>query len=83
MELQTVFARPGEIVLLDGRLPNLSRFIKRTHDSCPNVHIVVASDADSLPEEPLSSIGVHYIPGSVPPRELVKEIRKLGSAGPS
>lgn len=76
MELLTIYARPGEIVLLDAMLPHLARFIERTHAQCPNACIVVASDPDHLPEKLPPSTWAHYITAPLSPAEFA---RKIGS----
>jgi hypothetical protein len=77
MELQTIFARPGEIVLFDALLPNLPRFIERTYARCPDAFIVVAHDADELPEELPRSSQAYYISAPLTPADFVKKIRQL------
>lgn len=48
MELQKIHADPGDVVLFDGMLPNLSRFIQRTRAQSPDAHIIVATDVESF-----------------------------------
>ncbi|MDF7798670.1 hypothetical protein P4C99_04300 [Pontiellaceae bacterium B1224] len=81
LELQSIYAKPGEIVLFDGMLPNLSRFIERTCAQNPEVHVVVATEIDSftVKYEVLLTNGAIYISAPANSDALVKAIQSIGS----
>ncbi len=65
MELQEIFARPGDVVLLDGTLPNLHRFIAKACARCPEAHVIVATDfpSSSIYQAVMNYEGVVYFSG--------------------
>ena len=79
MELQYVAARPDDVVLLDGMLPNLQRFIARTYSRCPGAHIIVVTDVRSFSiyYEVLRHGGATYFSGPMTAEQFVETIREI------
>lgn len=48
MELPAGSMCCGDVVLVDGMLPNLRRFVEHLHDQCPGIHVVVATEERSF-----------------------------------
>jgi len=79
MEVQSVHARPGDVVLLDGMLPNLQRFIERTCAHCPEAHVVIVTDVHSFSiyYEVLHQGGATYFSGPMDAEQFAETIREI------
>ena len=78
MELQAVHARSGDVVLVDGMLPNLRRFISRTLSRCPEAHVIVVTDIYSFAVyyEVLHLGGANYFSGPMDAERFVETIQE-------
>lgn len=79
MELQAFCGRPGDILLLDGMLPRLSRFIQRTCARTPEATVIVATEGDSLPvkHEVMNLDGATYFSGPMSADRFVESIHRV------
>ncbi|VGO17300.1 hypothetical protein PDESU_05896 [Pontiella desulfatans] len=79
MERLTGCTRPGDTVLFDGLLPNLSRHIRHTCARCPEVNIIVATEVDSfaIRYEVMHLNGAIYVSGPTSPDRFVERVRSM------
>lgn len=82
IELQQFDARPGEVVLFNGGLPNLPKALERTRRRNPEAHIVSASESSQTSNT--DSYGIFHISGPVSPMRFAKTLRRIiGKPSPS
>ncbi len=81
MELQTCRACPGETVLIDGMLPQLSRYIQRICARCSDINVIVVTEVDSFTVryEVMHLNGAIYVSGPMPPERFVETLKSLVS----
>ena len=79
MELQVFRAQPDDIVLLDGMLPNLVRFIQRVCALCPDVQVIVATEVDSftVKYEVMNLNGAIYVSGPMPGDQFAATVQSI------
>ena len=81
IESKSIAIERGDIILLDGMIPNLSRSISHLCILYPETQVVVASVAKSfsIHYEVLQSEGAIYISGPMPPEKFVESIKGINS----
>ena len=81
MELQRFRVRRGDVVVLDGMLPNITRFIQRINSQDKDTCIIVAAEVeDPKIEHDVKLLkGVFYISGPMPAEHFAEAIKKAVS----
>ena len=79
IELQSLLVPPGHVLLIDGMMPRLSRFIQHTCAQSPDATIIVATETDSftVKYEVLNQDGAIYVSGPMPADQFAATVQSV------